>query len=203
MSANDIIERCPTWGLKLYACLRFLILPIRRIDEIVPKSGTVTDYGCGFGIVSCYLGLSSKNRKITGIEHNAERIKKARWIGKGIKNVKFEVGDASKNKIIKSNIHLLVDVIHHIPYDNQILLLNSIIKSMDKDNLIIIKDIDSKPFLKYLWNYIHDKIMTMNDRLYFRNQKWFESFFKEKKMKTEIIRCDNLFYSHLIVIARK
>jgi len=97
----------------------------------------------------------------------------------------------------------LVDVIHHIPYDNQILLLNSIIKSMDKDNLIIIKDIDSKPFLKYLWNYIHDKIMTMNDRLYFRNQKWFESFFKEKKMKTEIIRCDNLFYSHFIVIARK
>jgi len=43
----------------------------------------------------------------------------------------------------------------------------------------------------------------MNDRLYFRNQKWFESFFKEKKMKTEIIRCDNLFYSHFIVIARK
>lgn len=203
MNANEIAKRCPTSGLKVYTCLRFLILPIRRIDEVVPKSGIITDYGCGFGIVSCYLGLSSKNRKITGIEYNAERVKKARLIGKNIRNVKFEVGDTSKIRIKKSDVHLLVDVVHHISYDNQILLLKSIIKSMDKDNLIIIKDIDKKPFLKYLWNYVHDKIMTVNDGLYFRNQEWFESFFKERKMKTKIIRCDNSLYSHFIIIARK
>ncbi|MEK6947128.1 MAG: class I SAM-dependent methyltransferase [Nanoarchaeota archaeon] len=203
MNANEIVKRCPTWELKMYTRLRFLILPIRKIDKIVPKNGKITDYGCGFGIVSCYLGLSSKDRKITGIEHNAERIKKARLIGKNIRNVKFEVGDASKNKIAKSDIHLLIDVVHHISYNSQVSLLNNIIKSMDKDNLIIIKDIDKKPFLKYLWNYMHDKIMTLNDKIYFRNHEWFESFFKERKMKTEIIRCDNFFYSHFIIIARK
>ncbi|MEK6891699.1 MAG: class I SAM-dependent methyltransferase [Nanoarchaeota archaeon] len=203
MSTNEIVKRCPSLGLKLYTYLRFLILPVKKIDEIVPKSGIITDYGCGFGIVSCYLGLSSKNRKITGIEYNAERIKKARLIGKNIKNVKFEVRDASKIRISKSEVHLLIDVMHHIPYNDQISLLNNIFKSIRKNDLIIIKDIDKKPFLKYLWNYTHDKIMTINDRLYFRNQEWFESFFKERKMKTEIIRCDNFFYSHFIIIARK
>lgn len=203
MNANEIVKRCPTWGLKVYTSLRLLILPIKKIDEIVPKSGTITDYGCGFGIVSCYLGLSSKNRKIIGIELNAERIKKARLIGKDIKNIKFEVRDASKIRIKKSDVHLLVDVVHHIPYDNQVFLLNSIIKSIRKNDLIIIKDIDKKPFLKYLWNYMHDKIMTLNDKIYFRNHEWFESFFRERKMKTEIIRCDNFFYSHFIIIARK
>ena len=203
MSTNEIVKRCPSLGLKLYTYLRFLILPVKKIDEIVPKSGIITDYGCGVGIVSCYLGVSSKNRKITGIEYNAERIKKARLIGKNIKNVKFEVRDASKIRISKSEVHLLIDVMHHIPYNDQISLLNNIFKSIRKNDLIIIKDIDKKPFLKYLWNYTHDKIMTINDRLYFRNQEWFESFFKERKMKTEIIRCDNFFYSHFIIIARK
>ncbi len=203
MSTNEIVKRCPNLGLKLYAYLRFLILPVKKIDEIVPKSGIITDYGCGFGIVSCYLGLSSKNREITGIEYNAERIKKAKLIGRNIQNVKFEAGDASKIRIKKSDVHLLVDVIHHISYDNQIFLLNSLVKSIGKNNLIIIKDIGKRPFPKYLWNYMHDKIMTINDRLYFRNQEWFEYFFKERKMKTEIIRCDNFFYPHFIIIARK
>ena len=203
MKTSEIIKRCPSLGLKVYSYLRFLILPVKNIDKIVPKSGKITDYGCGFGIVSCYLGLSSINRKIIGIEYNSERIKKARLIGRDIKNVKFKVGDASKNKIVKSDVHLLIDVVHHIPYDSQVSLLNNIIKSMDKNSLIIIKDIDKKPFLKYLWNYMHDKIMTLNDKLYFRNREWFESFFKERKMKTKIIRCDNLFYSHFIITARK
>ena len=203
MIVKKVIKRCPTFGLKLYAYLRFLILPIRRIDETLPKIGTITDYGCGFGVVSCYLALSSKRRKIAGIEYDAGRIKKARIIGKGIKNVKFIVGDASKKRITKSNAHLLIDVIHHIPYDGQIKLLNNIIKSARKNDLIIIKDIGKKPLLKYLWNYMHDKIMTLNDKLYFRSLNWFESFFRQKKLKTEIIRCESFFYSHFIIIARK
>ena len=203
MNANGVVKRCPTFGLKLYTWLRFLILPVKKIDEIVPKSGRITDYGCGFGIVSCYLALSSKNREILGIEQSADRIKKAKLIGKYIKNVKFEIGYASKIKIRKSDAHLLVDAMHHIPYENQILLLKSIINSMVKNDLIIIKDIDKKPLLKYLWNFVHDKIMTMNGRLYFRNREWFESFFKERKMETKMIRCENLFYSHFIINARK
>ena len=203
MIAEEVIKRCPTFGLKLYACLRFLILPIKKIDDRVPKSGKITDYGCGFGVVSCYLALSSINRKITGIEYDAERIKKAGIIGNGIKNLNFKVGDAAKTKITQSNAHLLIDVVHHIPRNEQIGLLNNIICSMRKNDLIIIKDIGKKPFYKYLWNYMHDKIMTKNDKLYFRDQNWFESFFKERKLKMEVIRCENLFYSHFIIIARK
>ena len=203
MIAKEVIKRCPTFGLKLYAYLRFLILPVKKIDQNVPKIGEITDYGSGFGVVSCYLALSSKNRKITGIEYGAERVKKAKMIGNGIKNLRFKVGDASKTKIVKSNTHLLIDVIHHIPSNEQIDLLINIINSMRKNDLIIIKDIDKKPIHKYLWNYIHDKIMTLNDSLFFRDQEWFVSFFNENKLKTEVIRCENSFYSHFMIIARR
>lgn len=194
---------CPTLGLKLYSFLRFLILPMKKIDEIVPKKGSITDYGCGFGIISCYLALSSKNRKVTGIEYSANRVKKARLVGKNINNVKFEIGDISKIRIKKSNVYLLIDVIHHIPYDNQILMLDNVVKSMRGNDLIIIKDIDKKPFLKYLWNYVHDKIITMGGQLYFQNLNWFESFFKDRNLKTRAVRCENLFYPHFIIVARK
>jgi len=203
MVYKEVIKRCPTLGLKLYAYLRFLILPVKKIDEIVPKIGKITDYGCGFGIVSCYLALSSKGRKITGIEYDKERAKKARMVCKSLQNVGFKVGDASKSRVAGSDTHLLVDVIHHIPYNAQIALLNSIIKSMKKNNLLIIKEIGKKPLLKYLWNYVHDKVMTSNDRLYFREERWFESFFNQRKLRIKIIRCENLFYPHFIVIARK
>ena len=203
MIAEEVIKRCPTFGLKLYAWLRFLILPVKKIDDMVPISGTITDYGCGFGVVSCYLALSSKKRKISGLEYDAERIKKAGIIGNGIKNLNFKVADAAKTKITQSNAHLLIDVVHHIPHNEQTGLLNNIIVSMRKNDLIIIKDIGKKPFYKYSWNFMHDKIMTGNDKLYFRGRKWFESFFKERKLKTEFIRCENLFYSHFIIIARK
>ena len=200
---SDVIKRSNGIYAKLYSFLRFIILPIEKIDDIIPKIGKIVDYGCGFGTTSCYFALSSKNRNVVGIEQNAERVKKAIKTTKGIANLKFKFGDISKIKIASADAHLLIDVLHHIPYKEQVTLLEKIIKEMAKGNLLIIKEIDKKSLLKYFWNYIHDKIMTFNDKLYFKDQKWFEDFFSRNGLNSKVIRCENILYPHFIIVARK
>lgn len=161
------------------------------------------DYGCGYGATSCYFALSSKDRHIIGVEYDKSRVKKAMNMAKSMRNLKFKFGDISKIKITNADAHLLIDVLHHMPFKEQTILLENIIKRIKKGNLIVIKEIDKRPFLKYYWNYIHDKIMTLNDRLYFRDQKWLENFLDKKKLKVKVIRCENLLYPHFIIAAKK
>ena len=188
---------------KAYSFLRFLILPIDEIEKTISKKGKIIDYGCGFGVNSCYLALSSKERHIVGIDHSAKRIKKAIKMAKGIRNLKFRLGNILKIRIEKAGTHLLIDALHHVPYSDQILLLEKIIQNMRKGDLIVIKEIDDRPVLKFAWNCIHDKLMNFNDKLYFRNQKWFEGFLNEKRLATKIKRCENLLYPHFIAIGKK
>lgn len=192
-------------GIKhtIYSALRLLILPIEKIDEATPKKGKIIDYGCGYGVTSIYLALSSNKRKITGIEHNEERIKSAQIGGKQIKNLSFFKGSIVDMKFHSAKAHLLIDVLHHLPYKQQIILLNNILKVMGKDDIIIIKELGKKPFFKYLWNYVHDKIMTFNEPLFFRDEKWFVTFFKRIGIKIKLIKCENFFYSHFIAVARR
>src|SRR3989338_5247025 len=200
---NEIINRSQGFFPKLYSFLRFFILPIENIDAALPRIGKIIDYGCGFGANSCYFALSKKKRKVLGVEFIRKRVKKALVMSQGIRNLKFKQGDISKMDIGYADAHVLIDVLHHINYEKQLILLNNIIRKMKKGDLIVIKDIDNHPYIKYLWNYLHDKVMTLNGRLYFRSQKWLEDFFNEKGLSTNVIRCENLLYPHFIILAKK
>ncbi len=198
-----VVASYNTFVPKLYSLLRLLILPMETIDEVVPKKGRIMDYGCGYGVTSAYLALSCRKRNILGIEKNKSRIKSINILQNRIQNLSFLQADITDMKIPNADAHLLIDVIHHIPYNKQTILLDNIIKPIRKNDLIILKEIDKNPFLKYLWNYMHDKIMTLNEDLFFNTKEWYMEFFKKRKMKLKIIDCQNILYSHFIIIARK
>lgn len=200
---SEVIKRSIGIYPKVFSFLRFAILPINKIDSIVPKNGNIVDYGCGYGATSCYFALSSKDRHVIGVERDKIRVKKAMNMARSIHNLKFKLGDISKIEIANADAHLLIDVLHHMPFEEQTKLLENIIKRIKKGNLIVIKEIDKRPFFKYAWNFVHDKIMTLNDELYFRDQKWLENFLDKKKLRVKAIRCENLLYPHFIIAARK
>ena len=67
----------------------------------------IIDLGSGDGLMANYLGISSKRRKVFGIELNKSRLIES---DKGVKNVKFKVGDILKSKIYKVDVILLIHV---------------------------------------------------------------------------------------------
>lgn len=138
----------------LFKLIRVWDAPYEEIEKIVPKKGQIIDLGSGDGLMANYLGLSSKKRKVFGIELNKSRLIES---DKRLKNVKFKVGDILKTKIYKVDAILLIHVFHHLPsYEAQIKILEACKKNLNKNGKLIVAEVTQKPLLKYIFTYFTD-----------------------------------------------
>lgn len=161
---------------ELFTTIRIWDAPINYIEKIIPKKGLVTDLGCGEGILVNYIAISSRRRKVVGIEIDGERINRA---NKNINNAKFIKGDILKVKFPKSDSILLVHVLHHLhSLDNQITLLKKAYSLLDKNGKLIIVEISEKPLLKYAFTWLTDAIIVPN---LFENKFFSTNFFYRKE----------------------
>ena len=70
-----------------YNKLKFFLFPFVKLEALVPKAGFIIDLGCSHGLLANFLGLTSSEREILGVEMNENRLKFANI---GIKNTKFQ-----------------------------------------------------------------------------------------------------------------
>jgi len=190
---------------KLYLKLRPRIIPFELIEKHVPKNGTVVDIGCGFGIFANYLASKSENRTVIGIDLNEKRISLAKKIYGHLPNLNFFCGNITNTKIPSTNIITAIDVIHHIPtLELQTNLLKTCFSVLSENGKIIIKDVDTKPFWKYWWNYIHDYLMTGGEKVLYHDQNAFENLIKKTGFELEKkVSIDKYPYAHILFIAKK
>jgi len=206
---NELMGLYHGLGSKLYVLLRNIVLPVEKIEEYLPSKGRIIDVGCGFGSYDIYFALRSPKRDIIGYELNERRVKEARNASKGIKNIKFEVKNLEEDSSLKDcDAICFFDILHHIPWDSQKKVLNESYKRLKRGGILIIKDIDKKPKWKYYFNFLHDKIMTRNDRLYFSYKEDVLSLVKALNFKVlkgpEYLKVGFLNpYSHYILIVKK
>lgn len=209
---NKIIKAYPLVWPRLYAYLRTSILPIKTLDKYVPE-GRILDVGCGYGITSIYFALKNSKREVIGSELSKERVKIANKISKAIPNVNFE----SKNLIGKENAQtnfgilknnlfngfdaiVAIDLLHHINNKEKQEFIKECKNRLNKKGVLIIKDIDKKPLHKYLWNYLHDLLMT-RDRLYFYSAKQLKKLLETNGFKIlKIRRLRSLCYPHVLFV---
>ena len=59
---------------RLHVRGRFRTCPVALVDAEVPRIGRVLEVGCGHGLVSAYLALSSHDRDVTGVDIDARKI---------------------------------------------------------------------------------------------------------------------------------
>lgn len=132
--------------------------PYEVAEKMLPKVGTITDLGCGEGLLANFLALSSSRRKIIGIEIAPERLERAK---KGIKNANFYVGDIVKVPYPKADAVVLFHVLHHLPSANaQNEVLKKTKTSLKKNGKLIIVDVHVKPTLKFLAAWVADNFLV-------------------------------------------
>lgn len=190
--------------IKLYTFLRFKILPIRKIEKLLPKKGLVLDVGCGYGVTSIYFALKNKNRQIVGSELDSKRVKIAKKNSRDIKNLTFKKANLIDNEKVKFDCIVAIDLLHHISDLEKQKFISKAKEILKNDGTLIIKDIDKKPFLKYFWNYFHDLLMTKFSRLYFFSSKDFENLLIKNNFK--IIKkgkFKSFFYPHIFYVCQK
>lgn len=141
---------------EVFALIRAWDAPYEIIDKIVGKSERVVDLGSGDGLLGNYLAISSRKRKIYGVELNPIR---AGLANKGIKNAFFKKGNILKTSIPRCDVIILAHVLHHLPSKNdQLNLISKISKRLTKNEKLIVLEIDKRPLVKYLFTWLTDAV---------------------------------------------
>lgn len=209
MKTNQIISLYPNIDLKkkIFYLLRSSIAPFDEVIAELPQKGVFLDVGCGHGFLTNMIALNRPKGMVWGIDVDASRIATAKQSVGQRKNLKFTLCDVTKDDIPARNIDHIIcfDILHHIPFHTQEKIIQQSSKILKKGHKLIIKDIDTEPWIKYYWNYLHDKIVTKGAKLYFRPNRFWLSYLIKNNFSIEKFKKikKGLFYPHVLIIATK
>ena len=175
---------------------------LEKVAEFVPPSGTILDLGCGYGILSNYLALASAERNIIGIELSTRKIKYAK---KNLPNVQFLNEDITRLKLPPCDAVLLLDVLHHLKsYEEQEKLLSYCVQLLGPQGILLIKEIDNKPKLKFFVTQLVDNLLYPGDHFYFRGEEEFKKLMGKLNLNVEFHAIhEGKPLSHVVYVARK
>lgn len=188
-----------------YISYRILTCPIKRIFHLIPEGLNYVDVGCGYGLISLWIALAFQHVNVIGIDVVKSRIEFCRKLADeaGVKNLRFCVTDITKETIDNSEIILLINLLHHIPFADQLSVLKQCINKTSRGGYIVFKDIDRTPSWKYLVNYIQDDLLR-REKTYCRSKDEYMKFFKKNGFEAEYFDLKRHYpYSHYLIRARK
>lgn len=143
---------------KWFSKIRFWDAPYIEIEALVPKKGMIVDLGCGEGIFTNFMALSSPERKILGIEIDETRISQA---DHGLANVSFRVDDVTRIMLPKCNAIILFHLLHHLrSFSDQGKVIKKCFNALKKGGKLIIVEVEIKPTFKYLLSWLADHFVV-------------------------------------------
>jgi 2-polyprenyl-6-hydroxyphenyl methylase/3-demethylubiquinone-9 3-methyltransferase len=171
---------------RLHLFLRWKLCPFEEIIKFIPEKGKVIDLGCGHGLFSNLMALTSKERYILGVDIDADKIEIAKkTLGAHRKRVNFHYGDIRNMDFPDCQTITIVDVLYLIPFDLQEELLKICFERLNSRGRLLIKEIDTTPRWKYWIVYIEEflavKIFktTKGNNCYFRSREEFISLLEK------------------------
>ncbi len=193
--------------LKFYN-IKKRIFPVYKLLNFFPDNGKLVDLGCGNGIFPALLALKHPHMKIVGIDDDERKIQMAKELFT-FNNLSFIRKNIIEMDIPEATHFSLIDVLYLIPFEHQEMLIKKISEKID-NGLLLIKEMDKKPFYKYLFNYFQEflsvKILkrTLGGKFFFRSVEDLVSLLSRYGFKTEIIRLDKGYlYPHILLKALK
>lgn len=115
----------------------------KLFESLLPKKGTITDIGCGYGFLPYMLSFMSEDRIVIGTDYDEEKIIVADNCFSKTKNLSFFAADATECELPKSDAFILSDILHYLPITDQEKLIEKCIKSLNPNGMLLIRDADS------------------------------------------------------------
>ncbi len=196
---------------RAYASIRFSILRPKLLtvmDLLLPTEGEILDIGCGFGLFAAYFGQTNRGRAITGVDPDGRRIEMATRVAKnlGLDKHRFVQGDARElepGKVFDA-IYVL-DVMHHIPEQDQLGVLQSLEQKLAPGGMLILKDITTTPYLGLKFTEYLDRVMVgWDEPLAYRHHDEWKALLTQLGFTVRVVLIpDILPYPHVVLAARK
>jgi 2-polyprenyl-3-methyl-5-hydroxy-6-metoxy-1,4-benzoquinol methylase len=189
--------------LGLYAFVRLKLAPMVKIEEFVPKEGTILDLGCGNGVFANILFLGSNQRVVKGIDISARRIENAKRVASQNQNLEFSEGDVSRYSLNSCEAVTVIDLLHHMEFHKQEFLLRKLHDGISEQTMVLIKDLEKAPWWKYAVHYAQDSL-SYRSRLYFRSEAEMQSDLRKIGFDVETISlAAGYMHPHILYRCRK
>ncbi len=143
---------------------RPLICPFAALFPFVQEGDVVADIGCGSGQFALLLDRFTPLGAVVGIEISDRLVHNARALFAAEPHTRphrFERYDGTNfpAELRRSDLFFLVDVLHHVPADEQQAFLDGIFAVMRPGARLVLKDIDGASPL-VVFNKLHDLVFS-------------------------------------------
>ncbi|MBP5365581.1 MAG: 1-acyl-sn-glycerol-3-phosphate acyltransferase [Bacteroidales bacterium] len=125
--------------IRMEKCYRFF-------DELIPPAAKICDIGCGYGPLDFMLALHRRQRAIVGIDYDADKIQTAqnsflcRQLNAQGSSMRFEAANAAEYDLPESDVFVLNDVLHYMPYETQRTVLERCFAKLNNGGMVIVRD---------------------------------------------------------------
>lgn len=197
--------------IKVYSSIRLQTCPFDKIEKYIPKAGKVLDVGCGFGLFDFWMYLRSEKREIIGVDWIKERINVARRICQAQRcKINFTLQNINEMVFDSYDAVVWIDVLYLFPHQIQEQLLRKCFIALKPGGSLFIKEINTAPFLKYIWCFIQEFIVTTIGKnnqsrgVYMRNSADLISMLTDIGFTVQAVRMDRgYFYPHVLYVCQK
>ena len=112
----------------------------KQFNEMIPKCARITDIGCGYGFLDYMLMFMSRDRYVTGIDYDEEKIAVANHCFSKNERINFLSCNAIDAELPASDVFLMNDMLHYMPYEKQQALIEHCMQNLQPGGCIIIRD---------------------------------------------------------------
>lgn len=176
---KQVSEAYPSAVIRLYCRIRSHILRQKLLAEVgqsVPIAGNIVEFGCGFGLFSLCFAITRPKATVFACDLNAGRIETAEDVATklDVRNCHFSAMDAVSfvERLPSFRCAYMFDLLHHMPRSAVHPFLTDVWNRLESGGVLIVKDVDSKPYLKMAFTYVLDLLMTKGERPeYFSSQE--------------------------------
>ncbi|HUP76026.1 MAG TPA: class I SAM-dependent methyltransferase [Acidimicrobiales bacterium] len=138
---------------RLHVRGRFRTCPVALVDAEVPRSGRVLEVGCGHGLVSAYLALSSRDRDVTGVDIDARKIAVASHAQSHAdpQAARLEFHHVATGELPDGpwDAIVIVDVLYLVDRAAELTLLDDCVARLAPRGLLVVKETDVEPRWKH------------------------------------------------------
>jgi len=143
--------------------LRLLIIPAKIIDQTLPHTGIIYEIGSGLGALAGYLAKKRPQQTVIGIDIDKKKISRAQREFQ-LPNCFFVTADSATYAYKKYAGAILSDFLHHVPFETQKKVLKQLVKHIDKNGTLVIKEIDDaagwRKWCSRIWDQLRFKAST-------------------------------------------
>ena len=138
---------------RLHVRGRYRTCPVAVIDAEVPRAGRILEVGCGHGLVSAYLAMSSSDRDVTGVDIDVRKIAVASHAPShadhATVHLAFRQDDAGTLPDGNWDAIVIVDVLYLLDDAAERALLEACVERLDEHGVLVIKETDVVPRWKH------------------------------------------------------